>query len=72
MDDLVRDGVLLLIGSCLLVILVFAAFILVVLRELQALTEGDAGFILASIGAVVIAAAVYIAIGYWLENTGRI
>lgn len=72
MDDLVRDGVILLAGSCLLVVALLAGMLLLLLRELRAVAEGDAGFILGSIGVALLVAVIYLAIGRWLEKTGRI
>jgi uncharacterized membrane protein len=72
MDDIVRDGVLLLIGSCIIIGIAVFCIVLLALRELQAVAEGDAGFVLASLVALVLLALAYLATGRWLQRTGRI
>jgi hypothetical protein len=72
MDDLVRTG-------CAILVLLFIAgaalaggVLYLLWLDLQALSAGDTGFILASTGGVLILCACYLGAGLWLLRTGRI
>jgi hypothetical protein len=72
MDDLVVVGALGITGLCIAaIILLYGAFSVAGLMY-TALVSGQYGVILTSGALILVAGAVYMAIGYWLRKTGRI
>jgi uncharacterized membrane protein len=72
MDDLIRTGMVLILALLAAMALFLCGIAWLILRELEALAAGDTGFLLASIGSVLLVCAVYTGTGLWLKKTGRI
>ncbi|MGA2121454.1 MAG: hypothetical protein ABSG49_05350 [Methanoregula sp.] len=72
MDDLIQSGIVIILALCAAAGIFLYAIVHLFLLELHALADGDTGFILASIGSVLLLCACYIGTGLWLRRTGRI
>lgn len=72
MDDLIRSGIVIILALCIAAVVFLYGIARLLLLELHALAAGDTGFILASIGCVLLLCAGYIGAGLWLRRTGRI
>ena len=72
MDDLIRTGLSIIVIFCVSAAVLLYGIAWLLLREIHALASGDTGFILASIGGVLLFCSAYIVTGLWLRRTGRI
>lgn len=72
MNDIIAAGIAGILAVCAFAALLLCAIVHIARLELQALTAGDYGFILASLAALMVVVIVYFGIGLWLSRTGRI
>ena len=72
MDDLIANGIAIIIILVAAGAILIAGIVYVLLLELHALATGDSRFILISLGLLLLVCAVYAGAGLWLHRTGRI
>jgi len=72
MDDLIANGIAIIIILVAAGAILIAGIVYVLLLELHALATGDSRFILISLGLLLLVCIVYAGAGLWLHRTGRI
>lgn len=72
MDDLIANGITIIIILVAAGAILIAGIVYVLLLELHALASGDSRFILISLGLLLLVCVVYAGVGLWLHRTGRI
>jgi hypothetical protein len=72
MDDLIITGTAGIVGLFVAGIVIFVIAVMVVLRIVHAFTDGDYRLVFEVMTGIIVIAAIYFGIGWWLQKTDRI